>query len=113
MGLVITEEQGMLKTSAKELLNERAPVSVLRSLRDNKDAVGFDKKLWKEMADMGWAALTIPEAYGGLGFGFVGLGQVLEETGRTLTASPLVSAVLMSATAIALGGNPQQRRRLS
>jgi len=64
------------------------------------------------MAEMGWASLTIDEAYGGLGFGYVGLGQILEENGRTLTASPLVSTVLLGATAIRQGGSEAQKQAL-
>jgi len=112
MALVITEEQQMLKTSAKEFLNKKSPIEKLRQLRDSKDAIGYDKNLWKEMAEMGWASLNIPEAYGGLDFGYTGLGQILEETGRTLTASPLVSTVLLGATAINLGGNVLQKEEL-
>lgn len=112
MPLVINEEQQMLKTSAKEFLKENSPISKLRFLRDTKDKSGYDKALWKEMANMGWTALNIPVAYGGLDFGYTGLGQVLEETGRTLTASPLVSTVLLSATAINLGGNVLQKEAL-
>jgi acyl-CoA dehydrogenase len=99
----------MLKTSAKELLSEKAPVEALRKLRDSNDPNGYDPALWAAMAEMGWSALTIPEAYGGLGFGYTGLGQVLEESGRTLTASPLVSTVLLGATLVNLAGNEAQK----
>lgn len=106
MALIINEEQQMLKQSAKDFLKERSPVEALRKLRDSKDANGYDKNLWQEMADMGWACLTIEEEYGGLGFGYVGLGQILEETGRLLVASPMISTVLLGTTAINLGGSP-------
>ncbi len=112
MALIISEEQQMLKSSAREFLKEKGSVEKLRKLRDSKDAQGYDKNLWKQMAEMGWASLNIPEAYGGLDFGYTGLGQVLEETGRMLTASPLVSTVLMSATAINLGGSDHQKEEL-
>ena len=90
MALVLTEEQSMLKSSAREFLKARTPVSALRKLRDDKSETGYDPAIWNQMAEMGWAALTIPENYGGMDFGYTGLGQILEETGRTLTASPLV-----------------------
>ena len=112
MALIITEEQQMLKTSAKELLKEKGSVAQLRKLRDEKDPIGFDKNLWNEMVQMGWTGLTIPETYGGLDFGYTGLGQVLEETGRTLTVSPLNSTVLLCATAVNLGGNVIQKEAL-
>lgn len=112
MALVITEEQSMLKTSAKEFLAEHAPVSALRKLRDDRDEKGYTLKVWQQMAEMGWASLTIPEAHGGLGFGYTGLGQILEETGRTLSASPLVSTVLVAATLINEGGSVMQKEQL-
>lgn len=112
MPLIINEEQSMLKTSAREYLKERAPVAALRKLRDERDTIGYDQQVWQEMAEMGWASLTIPEADGGLDFGYVGLGQILEETGRTLTASPLVSTVLLGTTSINLAANVIQKEAL-
>jgi len=99
----------MLKTSAKEFLKNRAPVEALRKLRDSNDPKGYDPQLWKEMAEMGWASLNIPEAYGGMDFGFVGFGQVLEEMGRTLVASPMVSTCLVGTSIINFGGNTFQK----
>ncbi|MEZ5043205.1 MAG: acyl-CoA dehydrogenase family protein [Saprospiraceae bacterium] len=112
MALILNEEQNMLKTSAKEFLTKEAPISALRFLRDANDKTGYDKALWQEMAAMGWAALTIDEAYGGLGFGYVGLGQILEESGRTLTASPLVATVLLGTTVINISGSESQKEAL-
>jgi len=112
MALVLTEEQSMLKTSAREFLKERAPVAALRKLRDEKSETGYDPALWKQMAEVGWAALTITESYGGLDFGYTGLGQILEEAGKTLTASPLVSTVLLSATLINKAGTEAQKNKL-
>ncbi len=112
MALVITEEQSMLKNSAKEFLAERAPVAALRKLRDSRDEKGYDPQVWKEMVEMGWASLTIPEAYGGLDFGYTGLGQILEESGKTLTASPLVATVLVGTTILNEGANVMQKEQL-
>ncbi|MDF1865896.1 MAG: acyl-CoA dehydrogenase [Saprospiraceae bacterium] len=112
MALILNEEQQMLKTSAKEFLKERAPVEALRKLRDERSETGFDRQMWNEMAEMGWACLTISESYGGLDFGYVGLGQILEETGRTLTASPLISNVLLGTTAINLAASNTQKEAL-
>ncbi|MFK8005090.1 MAG: acyl-CoA dehydrogenase family protein [Saprospiraceae bacterium] len=109
MNLVINEEQQMLKTSAKEFLKNKAPIEALRKLRDSNNPNGYDSQLWKEMAEMGWASLNIPEAYGGMDFGFVGLGQVLEEMGRTLVASPMVSTCLVGTSIINFGGNTMQK----
>ena len=112
MALVLTEEQRMLKDSAREYLKDKSPVSALRMLRDTQDKKGFNPTVWKEMAGMGWTSLTIEEEYGGLDFGFVGLGQVLEEMGRTLTASPMLSTVLLGANLISHAGNEAQKKQI-
>ena len=59
MALVINEEQNMLKSSAKELLDLKSPISHMRELRDD-NYNQFDVDLWKEMVEMGWTALIIP-----------------------------------------------------
>jgi alkylation response protein AidB-like acyl-CoA dehydrogenase len=61
------------------------------------------------MAEMGWAGVIIPEEYGGSDFGYLSLGLVLEETGRTLTASPILSSALAAASAVVLGGSDAQK----
>jgi len=112
MALVLTEEQQMLKTSASDYLKEKSPIESLRKLRDTDDSLGYDAAVWNEMVEMGWTGLNIAEAYGGLGFGYVGLGQILEETGRTLTAAPLISNVCFGAALINLAGSDAQKEIL-
>lgn len=108
MALVLNEEQVMLKDTARGFLRERAPVSHLRALRDGENTEGFSRELWAEMAEMGWTAILVPEKYGGLGYGYTGLGIVLEESGRTLTPSPLLSTALTGVAALTIAGTPQQ-----
>jgi len=100
MPLVLTEEQQMLRDSARGFLDEKAPVAALRKLRDDKNPDGFDRNLWKEMAEMGWAGILVDEAHGGADFGFVGAGVLAEEMGKTLTASPFLSTSVLAATAL-------------
>ena len=111
MSLVINEEQNMLKSSAKELLDLKSPISLMRKLRDD-NYNQFDSDLWKEMVEMGWTALTIPEEYNGLNFGYVGLGQVIEEMGRKLTVSPMISTVLVSTSMISMSKNDVLKSKL-
>ena len=66
MSLVLSEDQQLLKDSAKAFVDQNAPVSVLRGLRDSKDAQGYDQNLWRQMLELGWAGMAIPEAYGGI-----------------------------------------------
>jgi alkylation response protein AidB-like acyl-CoA dehydrogenase len=112
MALVLNEEQRLLQDTAKDFLSKQSPVESLRKLRDDRDSLGYSADLWQQMAEMGWASIILPEAYGGLDFGFLGLGVVLEESGRTLTASPLIASAVVGASALLLGGSDQQKQTL-
>ncbi len=112
MALVLNEEQQMLKESAQGFLAEFAPVAELRKQRDAGSQTGYADNLWAQMADMGWAAILVPEAYGGLEFGHVGMGQIVEQTGRTLTASPLFATAVLGVTAINAAGSEAQKTEL-
>ena len=111
MSLVLNEEQKMLKTSAKEFLDNKFPLSNFRKYRDN-DFKSLDFDLWTEMAEMGWTALIIPEKYNGLNFGYVGLGQVIEEMGKRLTVCPIMSTVLISTSVISSSKNEFLKSKL-
>jgi alkylation response protein AidB-like acyl-CoA dehydrogenase len=112
MALVLNEEQRLLKDTAKEFLNQNAPVASLRALRDSKDALGYSAELWQQMVELGWTGIILPEQYGGLDFGFLGLGAIIEESGRTLSASPLMATVVLGASGILLGGSDRQKSEL-
>ena len=112
MALVLNEEQQLLQGTAREFLAANAPVAALRELRDSRDPLGYAPALWQQMAELGWASIILPEEYGGLDFGFLGLGVVLEETGRTLTASPLLASAVVGASALLLGGSAEQKTTL-
>jgi acyl-CoA dehydrogenase len=112
MALVLNEEQVMLKDAAAGFLAEKASVAQLRALRDSGDEQGFASDVWADMAQMGWAGIAIPEDFGGLGYGYTGLGLVLEQAGRNLSASPLQSSVLVAATLVAELGDAQQKETL-
>jgi len=109
MSYLLNEEQNMLKNSAREFLKSNAPVGQLRKLRDSNDVRGYDTDTWQKMVEMGWTTLCIPEQYGGMGFGYMGLGIILEESGRTLTSSPLISTSLLGTTAILEAGTDSQK----
>ncbi|OWU84174.1 acyl-CoA dehydrogenase [Oceanicola sp. 22II-s10i] len=104
---VLNEEQQMLRDGAQDWVTDRAPVSAFRKMRDSGETT--DKALWKEIAEMGWAGIVIPEEYGGSDFGLTGMGLVLEETGKTLTASPLFISGLVAATALKEMGSDAQK----
>jgi len=102
----------MLQQSARDFLNRQAPVRHLRSLRDAGGNKGFSPEVWAEMSALGWPAMAVPEEFGGLGFGFTGLGIVLQETGRTLTPCPLLSSAMMAVAALLRGGTAAQKSAL-
>ncbi len=112
MALVLNEEQLMLKESAAGFLAEKASVAQLRALRDSGSERGFSDDVWREMVEMGWSGIAIPEAFGGLGYGYTGLGLLLEQAGRNLSASPLQSTVLVAASLIGELGSVQQKEQL-
>ena len=109
MALVLTEEQSMLRDSARGLISDKAPVAHLRQLRDSRDATGFSRDLWKTFAEMGFAGLLVPEEFGGSGLGCVEAGVVMEEIGRNLTPSPFLSTAVVAASALLRGGNKAQQ----
>lgn len=112
MSLVLNEDQLMFRDAAKRFAAQRAPVAQLRKLRDQNDGIGFDREVWKEMADMGWAGVLVPEEHGGAGFGYVGAGLIAEEVGRNLSATPLVSTAVLAVTALLRGGSAAQKEAL-
>lgn len=112
MTLVLTEDQQLLKDAAKSFCQQNAPISVLRRLRDEDHPRGYDEDVWKQMLELGWTGMAVPEAYGGFEFGYSGLGIVLEETGRTLVSSPLISSTLLSTSLVNLAGSEEQKSAL-
>ena len=106
---VLTEEQSMLRDAAKSWVSEKSPVTAFRKMRDSGNQDGFDKSAWKEIAEMGWTGIIIPEEFGGSGLGYLTLGLVLEEMGRTLTASPLLSTAAAT-SALLIAGNDAQKK---
>lgn len=110
--LVLTEEQQMLKDAARGFLLEHGPIRQLRELRDSRDETGFSRALWASMVEMGFAGTLVPEAYGGTAFGHVGMGQILEQAGRNLTASPLFATGVLGVSALTLAGNAEQQQAL-
>lgn len=109
MPLLLTEEQSMLRDSARGLISDKAPVAHLRQLRDSRDIDGLSRPLWSTFAEMGFAGLLIPEQHGGSGLGAVEAGVVIEEIGRNLTPSPFLSTAVLAASALTRGGSAAQQ----
>lgn len=108
---VLSEDQIMLRDMAAAWVRDRQPVSARRAVFEGHFDRGYDPTVYAEMAEMGWTGIVVPEAWGGLDFGYLSLGLVIEELGRTLVASPFVSSALAAASALRLGGTDAQRDR--
>ncbi len=105
---ILSEEQEMLRDMARDWATNESPVTAFRKIRDSGES--FDRAAWKTMAEMGWTGVVIPESYGGSDFGWLSMGLVVEELGKTLTASPLVASTV-AASAIILGGSKEQKAK--
>ncbi len=108
MNFGFTEEQELLRAEVRKFLDEQCPIPEVRRIMETPE--GHSPELWKQLAEMGWLGLIIPEEYGGAGLEWSDLVVLLEETGRTLFPSPLISTTL-AATAILEAGSAAQRAR--
>jgi len=108
MNFGFSEEQELLRAEVRRFLDQNAPMERVREL--SEAGRGHDPALWARMAELGWVGLTMPELHGGVGLDLETLIVVLEETGRTLFPSPLVSTV-MAAKAIERFGSAEQQAR--
>jgi alkylation response protein AidB-like acyl-CoA dehydrogenase len=110
MDFGFSEEQEMLRSSARDFLAKEAPMTYVRKMME--DEVGFTGDLWKKMADLGWMGLILPEDYGGSGLDFVDLIVVLEEMGRLVLPGPFFSTVVLGSVALLEGGSDALKRAL-
>src|SRR4030042_4855877 len=108
MNLDLTEEQEMLRTSARDVLTKEWPKALVRKLEeDNK---GFSPDMWRKMADLGWMGLVLPEKYGGQGMGFMDLIILLQEMGRNIVPGPFFSTVILGSLPILSAGTEEQKK---
>jgi alkylation response protein AidB-like acyl-CoA dehydrogenase len=108
MNFGFDEQQELLRHEVRKFLDEQCPLETVRQLA--KTPSGYSPELWKQLGELGWLGLILPEQYGGGGMGWVDLTVLLEEVGRSLFPGPLVSTLLAGAT-IADGGSASQHDR--
>ncbi len=107
MDFAFSEEQEMLRRSAREFLTKECPPKLVRRLMEGGDA--YDPDLWKKIAALGWTALGIPEEYGGVG-SFLDLVVVLEEAGRALLPGPFFATMGLAVPAILEAGSEDHKK---
>ena len=109
MNLDFSEEQIMLREMARNFLTDKFPKSIVGEMEASE--TGYSPETWKEMAELGWMGLAIPEQYGGGGMTFMELAVLLEEMGRACLPGPYFSTVVLGALPILALGNSEQKTR--
>lgn len=109
MDFGFSEEQEMLRQSARQFLESECAMTYVRKMMD--DDTGYSEEQWKKMADLGWMGLIFPEEHGGSGLNMVDMVVVLEEMGRVVMPGPFFATVILGGLAIELGGSAKQKKR--
>jgi len=104
----LTDEQQAIRSTAHDFLKARFKSERIREIAASES--GFDESGWKEMAELGWAGLALPEEWGGQGLGAVELAVLFEEMGYALAPSPLLSNTI-AGLALSVSGSDQQKER--
>jgi alkylation response protein AidB-like acyl-CoA dehydrogenase len=110
MDFGFSEDQEMLRQSARDFLGKECPMTLVRKMMD--DESGHSPELWRKMAELGWHGLILPEEYGGAGLTFVDLVVVLEEMGRVVLPGPFLSSVVYAGVTLLEAGSEEQKKKL-
>ena len=108
MNFDFTDDQKMLKETAAGFLKEHSPLELCRAVLESDQP--FSTELWKKTAELGWQGTSIPEEYGGAGFGRLELAVMAEELGRALAPIPFSSSVYLATEALLIAGSEEQKK---
>jgi len=109
MDLGLSEEQEMLKTSARDFLAKECPKKLVKELDESEE--GYSPELWRKMAGLGWMGLALPDQYGGSGGSYLDLVILLEEMGYNVLPGPFFSTVVMGSLPILVAGSKEQQEK--
>jgi len=109
MNFDFSEEQKLLQQTAREFLTDNATLATNRAVLEADS--GYDRELWKGVAELGWLGVAIPESYGGAGYGYLELAMIAGELGRALAPIPFGPTIYVAAEAIARAGSEDQKQR--
>jgi alkylation response protein AidB-like acyl-CoA dehydrogenase len=107
MNFDFSEEQKQLREEVQKFLADKAYSSAVRSVLEGH--APFDRALWKQLGALGFLGAAIPEAYGGLGLGYLELCVIAEEVGRSLAPVPMSSSVYLAAEILKDAGSDAQK----
>jgi alkylation response protein AidB-like acyl-CoA dehydrogenase len=111
MKLTLTEEQEMLRETARDFLADKCSKEFVKHME--KTETGYSRELWQEMAELGWIGLAFPGKYGGGDMSFLDLAVLLEEMGRACLPGPFFSTVILGGLPILdVGSNEQKQEYL-
>lgn len=110
MDLDFTEEQDMLRNSARDFLSTECDKATVRKIEESDE--GYSPEIWSKMAELGWQGLMIPEEYDGMGMGLMDLVVVFEEIGRNVLPSPFLATVVLGTSPIVEAGTEEQKKEL-
>ena len=103
MDILLSEEEQMVRDAARDFLETECSPALARAME--KDELGYPPALWKQIADLGWVGITLPEAYGGQGLPLTYLGLIIEEIGRALAPLPMHSTTVPAMTIAEFGSD--------
>jgi alkylation response protein AidB-like acyl-CoA dehydrogenase len=109
MDFEFSEDQQFIRSQAQNFLSQECSIAAVRAILDSEQS--YDRELWNKIVDLGWTAMAIPEAYGGLGLGYLELCVIAEELGRALAPVPFASSVYLATQAILTGGSEAQKQQ--
>ena len=107
MDVLPNEEEQMVKNLAREFLDAECPPRLARDME--KDDLGYPPELWRQMADLGWLGISVPERYGGQGLPLTYLGLIAEELGRAIAPVPFHSTMVAALTIAEIGTDQQKQ----
>lgn len=110
MDLDFTEEQDMLRNSARDFLSTECDKTMVRTIEESEE--GYSAEIWSKMAELGWQGLMIPEQYDGMGMGFFDLVVVFEEIGRNILPSPYFATAVLGSPPIVEAGSEELKKEI-
>ncbi len=110
MDMKLTDEQAQLQDAARRFMDEECTMDFVRKMEASE--LGFDPKMWKKIAELGWLGIDLPEDDGGLGLGTLDLTILLRELGRHICPTPFIPTAVIAGSAIARAGTDEQRQQL-
>jgi alkylation response protein AidB-like acyl-CoA dehydrogenase len=103
MDFGFSDEQEMLRDAARRFLADNCPTTFVRRMMDHPTA--HDTGSWRQIVELGWPGILVPENYGGLGGSFLDMAVVLEEAGRALMPGPFLASSVLGTAALVEGGS--------